>query len=69
MKLSEKQYPGNQRQQQAEAILLRYLAAWQTADPVERLAACACCKLDGIAWQQDWFNPADNEPGPGATPR
>lgn len=56
MQLSEKQDSQQQRQQQAEAILLRYLAAWQTSDPVERLAACACCKLDGIAWQQDWFN-------------
>jgi len=55
MDLTEKN--AQQRQQQAEAILLRYLAAWHTHDPVERLAACARCKLDGIAWQQTWFNP------------
>lgn len=43
-----------QRQQQAEVILLRCLAAWQEPDPATRLAACACCKLEAIAWQQSW---------------
>jgi|GEM_PF-3010625 len=43
-----------QRQQQADVILSAWLAAWQEVDPAARLAACARCKLDSLAWQQRW---------------
>ncbi|MGY0216277.1 hypothetical protein ACWJJH_02690 [Endozoicomonadaceae bacterium StTr2] len=40
--------------EQAEAILLQWLAAWQIRDIEQRLKACTRCKLRTIEWGQHY---------------